>query len=213
MLSPKIRARVDHLVYATPDLDLGIGEVERLLGIRAVAGGQHPVWATHNALAALSPTSYLEIVAPDPDNEPRAGTRPFGLDSRRSSRLVGWAAKSERLEEMRERAARLGVELGDILAGSRQPPEGPLITWRLTDLRCVVADGIVPFFIDWGRSPHPALFSPKGATLLGIRAEHPDANCVRRMLHGIGLDFPVEVGPAPALIAQIDCPNGRVELR
>jgi hypothetical protein len=98
MLSPEIHARVDHLIYATPDLDLGIEEIEQFLGIRAVAGGQHPVWATRNALAALGPTSYLEIIAPDPDIEP-ARTRPFGLDSRRPSRLVGWAAKGEWLEE------------------------------------------------------------------------------------------------------------------
>jgi len=41
---------IDHLVYATPDLDLGIATIERLLGVRATAGGRHPGAGTRNAL-------------------------------------------------------------------------------------------------------------------------------------------------------------------
>jgi len=71
----------------------------------------------------------------------------------------------------------------------------------------------LPFFIDWGRSLHPASTAPQGAKLVGLRAEHPDADLVRQMLRAIGVNLPVRVGSAPALIAQIDCPLGRVELR
>jgi hypothetical protein len=77
----------------------------------------------------------------------------------------------------------------------------------------VVADRIVPYFIDWGTSPHPALTAAKGASLLGLRAEHPDAPRVRIMLDRLGLDLPLQRGAAPALIATISSPKGRVELR
>src|SRR5262249_11322359 len=60
-------SRVDHLAYATPDLEKGVAEIERLLGVRATPGGQHPGRGTRNALVSLGPTSYLEIVGPDPD--------------------------------------------------------------------------------------------------------------------------------------------------
>jgi hypothetical protein len=40
--SAEFISRVDHLVYATPDLNRGIEEIEKLLGVRAMAGGQHP---------------------------------------------------------------------------------------------------------------------------------------------------------------------------
>ena len=40
--SAQLISRVDHLVYATPDLNRGVEKIERLLGVRATAGGQHP---------------------------------------------------------------------------------------------------------------------------------------------------------------------------
>lgn len=84
-------ARVDHLVFATPDLNRGVDEIERLLGIRASAGGPHPGRGTRNALVALGPHTYLEIMAPDPDQPPPSTPRPFGLDLLTHSRLVAWA--------------------------------------------------------------------------------------------------------------------------
>jgi hypothetical protein len=52
-----------------------------------------------------------------------------------------------------------------------------------------------------------------GATLASLRAEHPDADRVRDMLDALDLELPVTIGPKPALMAEIDCPNGRVLLR
>jgi hypothetical protein len=210
--SPEFLARVDHLVYAATDLERGIAEVDRLLGIRASPGGRHPMWGTRNALASLGRSCYLEIIAPDPEHW-QSPVRPFGLDALGSSRLVAWAAKGSELASFRDAAARRGIALGEVLPGSRNRPDGAVLTWTLTDLRRVVANGVVPFFIDWGESPHPALLSSQGATLVDLFAEHPDADRVRGMLRLIDIDLPVSEGPVPALIARIDCPRGRVELR
>jgi Glyoxalase-like domain len=103
--------------------------------------------------------------------------------------------------------------LGNVISGSRQLTDGTILNWKLTDLSYVVAEGIVPFFIDWGQSPHPASTTPTGATLVNLRAEHPDADRVRKMLEDLALDLAVTLGPVPALVAEIDCPNGRVLLR
>jgi len=212
MTSPEILGRIDHLVYAVAELERGIAEIEQLLGIRASVGGRHPLWGTCNALVSLGPSAYLEIIAPDPAQMPSTGARPFGLNTLESSRLVGWAAKGSQLANLREAALRQGVELGQVLAGSRTQPDGVALTWMLTDPRCIVADGIAPFFIDWGASPHPALRSSPGATLVGLRGQHPDADRVRKVLRALGIDLPVSSGAVPALLARIDCPQGCVEL-
>ena len=212
-VSIKLISRVDHLVYATPDLNRGVEEIEKLLGVRAIAGGRHPGRGTRNALVALGPTAYLEILAPDPEQPPPQEPRPFGLDGLKESKLVAWFVKGRDLERLRSEAVRKGVPLGEVKSGSRQRPDGVHLSWHYTDPSVRVADGIVPLFIDWGDSPHPAHTAAKGATLISLRAEHSDVRAVREMLRRLGIDLQVKEGQSPALIAVIEGPRGRVELR
>jgi hypothetical protein len=205
--------QIDHLVYATPDLDLGIATIEMRLGVRATAGGQHPGLGTRNALIALGPTSYLEIIAPDPEQPKPSGPRRFGLDELKAPRLLTWVAKSTSLDALVAKAKAGGIALGSVQPGSRKRPDGVVLSWRYTDPNIVVADRLVPYFIDWGTSPHPSSTAARGATLVQLRAEHPDPDRARKQLDALGLDLRVSKGPAAALIATIDGPRGRVELR
>ena len=205
--------RIDHLVYATPDLNLGIDTIEKVLGVRATPGGQHPGLGTRNALVALGPTSYLEIIGPDPEQPKPVGRRRFGIDELKAPRIVRWVAKGTDLEKFAAAAADKGVKLGAVIPGSRRRPDGVVLAWRYTDPATEVADGLVPFFIDWGTSPHPSATAARGATLVAVRAEHPDSERVQRMIEALGLDLRVQKGPTPAIIATIDSPKGRVELR
>ena len=205
--------RLDHLVYATPDLDLGISSVEKLLGVRATVGGQHPGLGTRNALVALGPSNYLEIIGPDPEQPKPAGRRRFGIDELKAPRIVAWVAKGTDLEKVSAAAAEHGVTLGPVIPGSRRRPDGVVLSWHYTDPNTVLADGLVPYFIDWGTSPHPSATAARGATLVQVRAEHPDAPRAQMMLDALGLDLRVQKGAAPAIIATIDSPRGRVELR
>lgn len=206
-------AQVDHLVYATPDLDLGVETIERLLGIRATSGGQHPGLGTRNALVALGPSTYLEIIGPDPAQPKPAGPRRFGIDGLKEPRLIGWVAKGTALEALVARARRRGVPLGEVMSGSRRRPDGVMLSWRFTDPAVVVEHRLIPYVIDWGGSPHPAATAAKGARLVALRAEHPDAPRAEKMLRDIGLDLPVTHGPLPVLVATIESPKGRVEIR
>lgn len=204
---------VDHLVYATPDLQLGIETIEELFGVRATPGGQHPGRGTRNALISLGSRVYLEIIGPDPAQPAPAQPRPFGIDDLKDPRLVTWVAKGENLESFAKEAAHAGVKLGEVIDGSRQRADGVVLSWRFTDPRTVAFDGLVPFFIDWGKTPHPAGTATPGLSLIGLRAEHPDPEPVQNALHTLGLDLRVQRGPRPALIATVDTPRGRVELR
>ena len=208
-----ILPRVDHLVYATPDLQAGIDAIEKIVGVRATSGGQHPGLGTRNALVGLGAATYLEIIGPDPEQPKPSGPRRFGIDELRSPRLLTWVAKGTDLESLFARARQNGIPLGAVTPGSRRRPDGVVLSWRYTDPNAVIADRLVPYFIDWGNSPHPAATAAKGATLVGLRAEHPDAGPVGKMLTQLGLDLPVTAGPKASLVATIAGPKGRVELR
>jgi hypothetical protein len=208
----ELPGQVDHLVYATPDLTLGIETAEKLFGVRATPGGQHPGEGTRNALIALGPNSYFEIIGPDPDQpKPERGRR-FRIDEIKTPVLTTWVAKGSDLERFASRAAAQGVNLGAVISGSRKRPDGVVLAWRYTDPRTILADRLIPYFIDWGSSPHPSATAAKSVTLVSLRAEHPDAEHVQEMLKVLGLDLIVTKGAKPALIATFDSPKGRVQL-
>jgi hypothetical protein len=200
------------LVYATTDLARGIEQIDDLLGVRPTIGGRHLGRGTHNALVALGTDVYLEIIAADPDQPDPPTPRLFGLDGLKEPRLATWAAKSRDLDGVRARAAASNILLGRITDGNRRRADGVMLAWRYTDPATVVSEGLIPFFIDWGESPNPALSAPQGARLVALRAEHPDPTTLRHRLDALEIQMPVADGP-PALIAVIDGQRGRVELR
>jgi len=212
-LSDSVLHRVDHLVYATRDLPATVADMERRLGVAARPGGRHLGRGTHNALIALGPASYLEMIGPDPAQAPSDAPRWFGIDELTGPRLVTWAAKATDLERFAAKAARRGVQLGPVGSGSRQRPDGVTLAWQFTDPTTVVADGLVPFFIDWGASPHPAETAAPGLVLAGLRAEHPDPQRVREALSVVGVELPIAPGPRPALVGTLRGPLGETELR
>ena len=210
---PSMQIPVDHLVYATRDLERGMAEIERLTGVSPTPGGQHPGRGTRNALISLGADAYLEIVAPDPDQPAPPGGRWLGVDTITASRLTTWAARSHDLSGLERRAAAGGVPLGQVRAAARQRADGVTLSWRLTDPEPPVAGGVIPFFIDWGDSPHPSSSGDRDATLVDLHVEHPDVEGVRRMLRALDLDVQVIRAERAALVAVIEGRHGRVELR
>ena len=204
---------LDHLVYATPDLAAGVDRISTLLDVVAVPGGQHPGRGTRNALVRLGPRSYLEIVGPDAAQPPPDGPRWFGVDKLTGPRLAGWAAASPDVAAAAANARREGLLLGSVGFGRRTRADGVELAWRFTDPTVVAADGLVPFLIDWGTSPHPALSAPDGAVILQLRAEHPDPSLVERYFRIVGVDMEVSQAAAPALVARVRTRSGEVELR
>ncbi len=199
---------VDHLVYAAPDLDAACAEIERRLGVAPSSGGQHIGRGTRNALVTIGPTSYLEIIAPDPEQPSPNGPRWFNVDSVDAPRLVAWAASATTLTQLAADAARRGVHLGSVTSGSRKRADGVALAWEVTDPTTVLADGVVPFFIDWKASPHPASSATVGPTLVDLRGRHPDPRRVREMLNVLGIELPIERGDRAELAATFRSQSG-----
>jgi hypothetical protein len=204
---------VDHLVCATPDLDATVDSLSRLLGVRPTPGGRHSEEGTRNALIALGPGSYLEVLGPDPSQPDPPRPRWLGVDDVAGPRLTRWALKADDLARQVADAERAGISLGQVLSGGRTREDGAHLAWRLTDPRVVVADGIVPFLIDWGATPHPSQSASHGVTLVGLRAEHPAPERAQRLLEQLGISLDVREGVRAALIAMLRTPRGLIELR
>ncbi|GAB2805742.1 VOC family protein [Lentzea nigeriaca] len=191
---------IDHLIYAAPDLDAAVDEVEERFGVRAEGGGQHLGLGTHNRLLALGPRTYLEIIAPDPRQPEPELPRPFGVEGVTRAGLVGWALSCDDIEQAREAAAVAGFDPGAVIDGQRQTASGEVLRWRLTSN--ALTGGVVPFLISWGDTPSPALSAPAGLVLESLHVEHPDPALITPRLRALGADVEVRLG-ASALVASI----------
>ena len=124
--------RIDHIIYAAPDLEAAVDVIEKRLGVRAAGGGQHVGQGTHNTLLALGPRTYLEIVAPDPNQPEPAAPRPYGVDGVTRAGLVGWALTRDDIERAVSEARAKGFDPGDVIDGHRVTATGsPSYEWAV----------------------------------------------------------------------------------
>lgn len=183
--------KIDHLMYAVLDLEEGINQIEQLTGVRADYGGPHPGMGTRNALLSLGDAVYLEIIAPDPDQ--KEGKVDLGEELRnlRQPLLRTWAASANDLEEVANNLTGMGLKAGSIINMSRSLPSGNQLQWQLLFASGHNYGNLVPFFIDWMGSPHPALTSPKGVVLESLKLISPEAEGLGTLVRGFDLDVEV----------------------
>lgn len=206
---------MDHLVYGAPDLEEAIEQLADRTGVRARPGGRHLAYGTHNALLALGPDVYLEILAPDPRRAADVAPTIFGLAARTHPGLAGWVARVDGPADMERRLARgreAGIDLGSPQAGRRATPTGEILRWALTDPHAHAFDGAVPVLVDWGTTPHPSQTAPAGLRLVSLAASHPRDVELEAALAAIGADIAVTRAPEPALAAILEGPKGRLTL-
>lgn len=123
---------------------------------------------------------------------------------------IGWAVSVPQVEDARQGLAKAGFEVSPARPGSRTRPDGSALEWQTFGVTQPQIAG-VPFFIRWSDAAiHPAQDSPPGCRLerLGIVSPGPDD--VGRVLRTVGVDVPVERGPAGGLSFTLQCPKGTV---
>lgn len=209
-------AELDHLVVASADLAAGVAHVRDLTGVEAAPGGPHPGVGTHNALLTFDEQTYFEIIAIDPDQPEPTGPRPFGLSAGSPPRLAGFAIHpvgSESIDEVVATMTGVGFDPGPVRSMSRVRPDGTEIAWRLTLSNATSGGGGgLPFVIDWGGTPSPATSLPSMGDLVEVRVT-TDNPLVRAVLEALALAKVVIADGPPALVAVVDSPKGRIELR
>ena len=116
---------IDHLIYTAPDLEAGMDHIEDILGVRPVPGGQHHDFGTHNALLSLGPSTYLEVMAPDPSlKSPEQGLLFQGYFSQGPG-LTRWVIATEEIEQL----ALTEVTLSYTISGVTLSDSGPHHVW------------------------------------------------------------------------------------
>jgi hypothetical protein len=203
---------IDHIVLAVPDLADGVAEFERRTGVRPVIGGSHVGVGTANYLVRIGSGAYLEIIGPDPDQTDPPRARPFGIDNLTASRVVTWCIRPPDLDRAIAAAATRGYDPGSPQSMSRQTAQGTLLTWRLTPGTADPVDGLVPFLIDWGATPHPTTGAMPTLALLSLAGEHPEPFRVQARLSALDVELAIAPARQPRLLVTLECPTGTVVL-
>ena len=203
---------IDHLVYATKDVDATVHDLARRLGVEASAGGRHLGYGTRNALLSLGDGCYLEIIGPDSGQPAPIRGYWYGIDNIERPRLVTWTAQVEHIERVAAHAHATGYKPGDVHKVFRETPDGHQLSWRLT-MPPGAGDGLVPNLIEWDEGcPHPSETAPGGITLPERRGYHPLPASITPMLRALQVDLDVQIGAQPRLVAVLETPYGPVEL-
>ncbi len=209
--------QIDHLLFGAPDLELGIQTIQDRLGVQAACGGQHPGVGTHNALVSLGPGTYLEIIAPDPQQDVPAVRIPYGLGSLQAPCLITWALRPHSWSTYLAQLKTLGID-NQVQTRSRTRPDGEQLRWRSTKLQMPTkvdqADltGLIPFAIDWQTPSHPSTTAPGELELKSLTLQSPDLNQLQHAAATLDLPVRTEQADKPGMVAMIGTPAGIVLL-
>ena len=202
----------DHLVFAVPDLDLGIKKIHDLLGVEATYGGKHQHHGTHNALVKTGDHHYLEIIAPDPEN---IVTAPLwmGLDDDRGLfRLTRWALKSTISAKNLDALQKYFDKDITVLQGERITALGNLLQWKMTFPYGKNTIETVPFLIHWGSEVHPVNNLIQQCSWIETQLISPNTVNINHTLMDLGSNAIAIHGKHHAIQAVFDSPKGRVTL-
>ena len=131
--------RIDHVIYATPQLDETAARLEAEHGLVAQGGGRHVGIGTENRIVPLG-GGYLELIAVADLAEAERTALGQTLATRiheRGEGLLGWVVA---VDDVVAEASRTGAELSVIeRAGLRA---------RLAGVATAMAEPALPFFIE-----------------------------------------------------------------
>ncbi len=211
--------QLDHIVVAAHSLEQGVTWLEDKLGVRLPKGGVHQTMGTHNHLMQLGNQAYFELITINPEAPAPAWPRWFDLDRaamrasiKQQPRLITWVMNTDNLQQLHDA---VNFDIGTPTALSRDQ-----LSWEiaLTDDGRLLADGLLPYCLQWHSSPHPSSgMADLGCKLQSLTLFHNRADWLQERLQALGASHLVTVeavddSQAPYLSATIQCPNGLVTL-
>lgn len=189
--------RLDHVLLFAPTLAQAITRFGSLTGVQAQVGGAHPDYGSVNALASMG-SSYIELFA-----------RADGQGAASGIEVIDYAMQCDDIAALAARGEALGL-VAYWTNGQRRTAEGTVLRWRTVQFDGHDFAGLLPFFIDWGMTPHPSVTSPGGLSNPRLAAFHPDAGKLSLLYHHLGISVPVGMQAEPGLRLDVTSPKGVV---
>jgi hypothetical protein len=178
-------------------------------------GGVHPGRGTRNALLALGGRRYLEIMAPDPNQNKIqyfAGRGISFLTALNVPRLIWWAEYTSDIEALAKRLRQSGIPFEGPVAGSRGRPDGRVLNWKTLNFEDN-RQGLLPFFIEWSSgSVHPSEDAPSGCHVEQFGIVDPNPEELFKTVQQLDLEVLIAHGKESQLHASIAGPMGKFEI-
>ena len=198
---------LDHIILLIGDLEGFRSRFEDDTGVALTVGGAHPGLGTANLLASLGDGVYIEFIGPNPSLDAPEGVGAT-LSSVQAPRIGSFAAGTQDMAATTAAAKAAGLTTLGPAPGSRNTPEGDLISWSTLYLQGHDFGDQVPFVIDWGTTPHPSDTSAQGLRLGSLKAVHPAPDGLAAIYRALDVPVAVEAGDAPGFELRIDTPRG-----
>jgi hypothetical protein len=206
----RFQMKVDHLVWYCADLAEGERYLAERMDCRAIYGGVHPGEGTRNSLFSLADTTYVEILGRDPA-QPATSLAPE-LQALTGMGIYHWAVGSSDLVDLRRNALNARLDGSDIVTGGRASPDGRWLGWKLFGIRNHDFGALIPFFIDWGESEHPAKTALRGGSLARLEVSSPEPERLQEIYRILGLNVTVAAASTPSLSAIVKSRKGLTAL-
>ncbi len=211
--------RLDHLVIAAETLQQGVDYIRSTLAVEIPAGGVHKTMGTHNHLMQLGNDAYIEVIAIDPQATAPQHPRWFNLDDalmreslHRQPRLITWVMNTADIKTVNHDSI---FPIGIPTELSRET-----LRWQvgLTEDGRLLANGLVPYVIQWHTEQHPSgSMADLGCRLRSLEIYHNRPGWLHSILTSIGADHLVSIHSlpdteTPYLSANIETSLGIVNL-
>jgi hypothetical protein len=209
---------LDHVVYGVPDLEEALHTFEVKAGIRPTLAGKHPGLGTHNAILSLGNLQYLEFIALDPQAQIQKRELPSwcaALLTLSKPTIMTWVIRTDAMEKVVNELNLLGnFQIDPPQSFSRTKSDGTVVSMELAFKKQPPppADGLIPFFINWGKTPHPSTTVECQCQLETWEGFHPNADELNKILQQVGIHFPIKKAIEPSMHLLITTPNGKIEL-
>ena len=180
---------LDHWIWTVPNLATGASSIQGCLGA-TYFGGRHEGLGSANHILPLNNQTFLEVLGPSGES----GLLAPKLKASQP-RIATFAVRTGSLEGIADMAIDLGLRAKGPQGFTRLQSDGTPLRWRLLQIHGHDFGDYLPFFIDWGSSPHPSIAMPSHVSVESFLVSHASAK-LASIYDSLGIPVTVQQGPS-----------------